>query len=642
MILKYLSLPAVLLILAFAGVAQTTQFSYQGKLTEGTAPANGQYDLTFKLFTAQSPGGSQVGIDVLRDDVQVTSGIFTVMLDFGESPFTGPTKANHLEVWVRPGASTGSYNQLLPRVPIASSPYAVETIRAQSADALSSSCVNCVTSGQIATVQGSQVTGNIAGSQINGAVPVASVPPGSANYIQNNPSTTQPTASFDISGTGRFGGTLRVEGNGIPTTDPITSFSSTGRFDIDAPFNPGGRLTVLNDGNVGIGTSSPLAKLDIFSGGASDGSGDLKAIALQYAGGGYRHWIRTRHNAFLSGGNAIDFFVNNSGTAAGSSAPGIGSLLTMTLDSGKVGIGIGSPTQKLDVSGTGVIRANVNSDSNAGFSLALNGASKWSLATVSPGQFQIFNQALSSNAFWIDNANNNIGISVTNPGYILDVGQRMRIRSGGNSSTSAGLWLNNNSNSEAAFIGMEDDTHVGFFGTGAGWKFGMNTTNGALRVNGSEGQAGEVIMSNGSGNTAQWKSPTNVLYQRTLMVTGTGSVQPPEATSVPVPGLSQTINVSGNAKLLIQFSVMGSRGTCIGCVSAQTSIEVYVDGVRVQSVWEYIPPDSLQHIDGSWIANVGPGSHTVQINATTALGGATFGCGGCSDKSTLIIQVIPE
>ena len=44
-----------------------------------------------------------------------------------------------------------------------------------------------------------------------------------------------------------------------------------------------------------------------------------------------------------------------------------------------------------------------------------------------------------------------------------------RIRSGGDNNTSAGLYLNNNANNLAAFIGMEDDTHVGFYGTGTGW-----------------------------------------------------------------------------------------------------------------------------------------------------------------------------
>jgi hypothetical protein len=91
-----------------------------------------------------------------------------------------------------------------------------------------------------------------------------------------------------------------------------------------------------------------------------------------------------------------------------------------------------------------------------------------------------------------------VGIGNSNPAYQLDVSNRMRIRSGGNLTNTAGLWLNNYANTEAVFIGMENDSHIGFFAVGIGWKFGMNTQTGALKVNGSEGQPGQVIVSAGA------------------------------------------------------------------------------------------------------------------------------------------------
>src|SRR4051812_24138945 len=123
------------LLFCLTASAQTSTFTYQGKLTDGGSPANSVYDFTFKLYSADV-GGTQVppsGGDVLKDDVTVTNGIFTVSLDFGQSPFTGATQAYFLEIWVRPGSQTGAYTQLLPRQPITSSPYAVQTIRAQTA-----------------------------------------------------------------------------------------------------------------------------------------------------------------------------------------------------------------------------------------------------------------------------------------------------------------------------------------------------------------------------------------------------------------------------------------------------------------------------------------------------------------------------
>jgi hypothetical protein len=45
---------------ARAAFAQTTTFTYQGKLTDGATAANGTYQFQFKLFDAAS-GGNQIG-----------------------------------------------------------------------------------------------------------------------------------------------------------------------------------------------------------------------------------------------------------------------------------------------------------------------------------------------------------------------------------------------------------------------------------------------------------------------------------------------------------------------------------------------------------------------------------------------------
>ncbi len=76
------ALALVLAVTASAG-ATTTAFTYQGKLTDtaGT-PLAGNYDLTFKLFDAET-GGNQVGSSILLPQVPVSQGLFTVELDFG-------------------------------------------------------------------------------------------------------------------------------------------------------------------------------------------------------------------------------------------------------------------------------------------------------------------------------------------------------------------------------------------------------------------------------------------------------------------------------------------------------------------------------------------------------------------------------
>ena len=70
------------------GQAQTSAFTYQGRLNDGANLANGSYDLTFALFDAAS-GGDQVGGILTSAATAVSSGIFTVTLDFGAGAFPG-------------------------------------------------------------------------------------------------------------------------------------------------------------------------------------------------------------------------------------------------------------------------------------------------------------------------------------------------------------------------------------------------------------------------------------------------------------------------------------------------------------------------------------------------------------------------
>jgi hypothetical protein len=178
--------------------AQTTVFTYQGQLTDAGAPANGDYDLQFALFDAAT-AGTQIGATLTRPNVAASNGVFTVQLDFGVNAFPGADR--FLQIGVRP-AGGSSFTTLAPRQQIGSSPYAVRTLSAATADMLSSTCTACVQDAQIKTVTGSKVTGTI---------PVASVPAGSGNYIQNT-TTQQAGANFNVGGNGTIGGNLTVNG----------------------------------------------------------------------------------------------------------------------------------------------------------------------------------------------------------------------------------------------------------------------------------------------------------------------------------------------------------------------------------------------------------------------------------------------
>ena len=128
----FLTLLLLLLILLAEGaaLAQTTAFTYQGRLTDGGTPANGNYDLQFALWDSAS-SGSQIGSTQTVNIVPVSSGIFTVTLDFGANAFPGANR--FLEISARlSGAS--SFTLLLPRQPITSTPYAFRSGNATFAD----------------------------------------------------------------------------------------------------------------------------------------------------------------------------------------------------------------------------------------------------------------------------------------------------------------------------------------------------------------------------------------------------------------------------------------------------------------------------------------------------------------------------
>lgn len=78
----------------------------------------------------------------------------------------------------------------------------------------------------------------------------------------------------------------------------------------------------------------------------------------------------------------------------------------------------------------------------------------------------------------------NVGIGLTAPTLKLDVADRIRLREG--QSGSAGLWLyQNSSRTDLAFIGMSDDNHVGLYGNkGAGWALTMDVANGNVQFTG--------------------------------------------------------------------------------------------------------------------------------------------------------------
>ena len=85
---------AFIFALTILSSAQTTAFNFQGRLNDGTSPANGRYDLEFRLYDAIT-GGTQAGSTISKPNLMLVNGVFSTQLDFVDAPFDGGSDSKH-------------------------------------------------------------------------------------------------------------------------------------------------------------------------------------------------------------------------------------------------------------------------------------------------------------------------------------------------------------------------------------------------------------------------------------------------------------------------------------------------------------------------------------------------------------------
>lgn len=133
---------------------QGTAFAYQGRLSDGGAPATGLYDMTFKVFDSGTNGNLQ-GCVVTNLATPVTNGLFTVTLDFGNQ-FPGSPR------WLEIGVCTnrnGIFAALSPRQFVTAAPYAVTARTIQPGGIPAGTYTNAI----VFSNAGNQFFGNAAG-----------------------------------------------------------------------------------------------------------------------------------------------------------------------------------------------------------------------------------------------------------------------------------------------------------------------------------------------------------------------------------------------------------------------------------------------------------------------------------------------
>jgi hypothetical protein len=200
--------------------------------------------------------------------------------------------------------------------------------------------------------------------------------------------------------------------------------------------------------------------------------------------------------------------------------------LFVVRDDGNVGIGTSSPTQKLDVSGSGVVSARIAStSSNATLILSAPSAFFNYLQYSSAGSSGLifYDTTNSANRMVLD-ASGNVGIGTSSPSYAVDIkltaNNTLRVGSVSNSLGTLLQWNNDSGYSRVTSIG-------GYpldLGTNETTRFRIGDS-GQFGIGGSTyGTAGQVLTSGGASAAPTWSTPAGGGSQAFVAFGSTGGL----------------------------------------------------------------------------------------------------------------------
>lgn len=256
-------------LMAGVAFAQASFFTYQGRLTDAGNPANGGYDMQFKLFDVN---GIQQGSPFSISSVQVTNGVFKVDLDFGSAVFDGSRR--FLEIGVRPESSTDPHTVLSPRQLLTATPYSIRSLVAGSAD----TATNAVQLAGLAASQYLLTTGNGSGlTSLN-----------ASNISSGTLANTRGGTGLNVSGASgnvlRSNGTTwtssPVQSSDLPDDFNISGTGTASFFNATTHYNIGGNRVLSNAGSSNI-FAGASAGFNNTSGNANSFFGALAGFANQ-------------------------------------------------------------------------------------------------------------------------------------------------------------------------------------------------------------------------------------------------------------------------------------------------------------------------------------------------------------------------
>ena len=242
--------------------------------------------------------------------------------------------------------------------------------------------------------------------------------------------------------------------------DVVLAGASTGALTLQ------GDGTLSLGGDVGIGTATPGAGLDVDRGALTTPGLRLSASGPGWGAGLQLHNRAGQTYGSYAGDDSVWHFADVDHNVD-----------RLTIDAGgNVRIGTpGTAARPLHVEGTEVHSGGPG----AGFSFA-DRTGPGFVEVPTAGERWIWYAEGGFARLW--SGSDQLSVGAPGEGGGLDVPRRARLRQGPD--PSAGIWLHQNGPGDAAFVGMDDDTHVGLFGKGAGFGLTMDVTTGALQANG--------------------------------------------------------------------------------------------------------------------------------------------------------------
>lgn len=313
---------------AFTGRAQTSAFTYQGRLLENEHPANGVYDFRFALFA--HPAIRDPYTDYLTNSaVPVADGLFSVVLDFGPEAF------NRSSAWLEIGVRTNSnlprppaFLQQGPRQRLTAVPWAMRAgglpAGAVTETELADGAVTALKLGPGAITAGNIAAGTIVNADISASAAIADTKLATlstAGKVANSATTatsantgntivardaagsfsantiTAAAATLQASGVANHDN-LRIKKTGVPASTNVqfvlshrsdgtalwlygydgTTYRNVQGWDYgnnSVRFPANGQDLFINEGlgRVGVGTASPQQRLHVTGNTRVDGSG---------------------------------------------------------------------------------------------------------------------------------------------------------------------------------------------------------------------------------------------------------------------------------------------------------------------------------------------------------------------------------